>query len=82
MLTNSVHSPSPVKAASCSLLSIVKKTRFTAATCIIFVNQLLLLLKAERLMEAIELYKEETAKMEEQGGANRKVFYDLISVER
>jgi len=28
---------------------------------------------AERLMEAIELYKEETAKMEEQAGTNEKV---------
>ena len=34
---------------------------------------LLLLLKAERLMEAIDLYKEKTAKMEEQGGAHQKV---------
>ena len=34
---------------------------------------LLLLLKAERLMEAIDLYKEETAKMEEQDGAHQKV---------
>lgn len=71
-VTNSVHSPSPVKAASCSFLSVVKQTRLTASTYIICVNHLLLL-KAERLMEAIELYKEETAKMEEQGGAHQKV---------
>ena len=31
------------------------------------------MLKAERLMEAIDLYKEETAKMEEQRSAHDKV---------
>ena len=53
----------------------VKQTAFTAATCtsVTFAQCFLLLLKAERLMEAIELYKEETTKMEEQSSAYEKV---------
>ena len=38
------------------------------------------MLQAERLMEAIELYKEETIKMAEEGSENQKVFVVLFSL--